>query len=104
MPFVVVVVVVKRVVLVLVLLLLLLVARLVLVELELELAASVVEVPKVCAWVVSCRAVVPLELTKLSLSCRVVSGMVVSGRRSSVGVNEVKSTLVSENYTTKKSC
>lgn len=98
---VVVVVVLVPVVLVLVeLLLLLLVPTLVLVELELglELPASVVLVPNVCVWVVSCNAVVPLELITMSLSCREVSGIVVSIRFSSVVVNDVKSGLVSESH------
>lgn len=42
----------------------------------------------------------PLEL-KVSLSCLVVSGIVVSVRRSSVVVIEVKSGLVSEIYEAK---
>lgn len=76
----------------------LLVPALVLVELELELGlkATVVIVPRLFECVVSCKAVVPLELMMMSLSCLVVSGIVVSGLRSSVGVNDVKSGLVSE--------
>lgn len=65
-------------------------------ELELGLKATVVIVPKLCECVVSCRLVVPLELAMMSLSCLVVSGIVVSGLRSSVGVKDVKSGLVSE--------
>lgn len=46
---------------------------------------------------VSCKAVVALEPVSTSLSFRVVSGMVVSVRRSSVVVKDVKSGLVSGN-------
>lgn len=74
----------------------LLVPAVVLVELELELGVKPIVVPKLCVCVVSCKAVVPLELMGMSLSCLVVSGIVVSKRRSSVGVNDVKSGLVSE--------
>lgn len=44
----------------------------------------------------------PLELMMASLSCRVVSGIVVSVRRSSVVVNDVKSGLVSESLPERK--
>lgn len=77
---------------------LLLVPRVVDVELEGELAATVVLVPNVCGCVVSWSAVVPLELMITSRSCLVVSGIVVSVRRSSVVVNDVKSGLVSEKF------
>jgi hypothetical protein len=74
----------------------LLVPMVVLVELELGTTATVVIVPKVCRCVVSCKAVVPLELTIVSLSSLVVSGIVVSVLRSSIVVDEAPSGLVSE--------
>jgi hypothetical protein len=77
----------------------LLVPTVVLVELELGTTATVVIVPKVCEWVVSWSAVVPLELMIASLSSfLVVSGIVASVLRSSVVVNEVNSGLVSKDF------